>query len=67
MPSEKAAALGVAVITCGQALYQSLGLPLPTASEKYHGYFLVYGGSTGVGMLAIQYAALYAWARVAIR
>lgn len=54
---ENAAGFGIPVITCGQALYQSLGLPLP-GSTKYGGYLLVYGGSTGVGILAIQYAVL---------
>lgn len=54
---ENAATFGVGVITCGQALYQSLGLPLP-GSSKYNGYLLVYGGSTGTGILAIQYAVL---------
>ena len=55
---EAAAPLGVSVITCGQALYQSLRLPLPKSEEKYGGYLLVYGGSTGTGILAIQYAIL---------
>ena len=38
-------------------MYQSLGLPLP-GEGKYDGYFLVYGGSSGMGTLAIQYAKL---------
>ncbi len=54
---EEAAGFGIPLITCGQALYQSLGLPLPQTT-KYGGYFLVYGGSSGVGILAIQYAVL---------
>ena len=57
MSDEEASTMGVSVITCGQALYQSLGLPLP-GSEKYGGYLLVYGGSTGTGILAIQYGVL---------
>lgn len=57
MSDEDAATFGVGIITCGQALYQSLGLPLP-GEGKYGGYFLVYGGSSGMGTLAIQYAVL---------
>ncbi|KJX96792.1 zinc-binding oxidoreductase ToxD like protein [Zymoseptoria brevis] len=57
MSFEDAASLNTGVITCGQALYQSLGLPLPE-SGKYGGYLLVYGGSTATGTLAIQYGVL---------
>jgi NADPH:quinone reductase-like Zn-dependent oxidoreductase len=57
MSDEDAASINTAVITCGQALYQSLGLPLPGA-EKYGGYLLVYGGSTATGTLAVQYGVL---------
>lgn len=57
MSFEDAASLNTGVITCGQALYQSLGLPLP-GSGKYGGYLLVYGGSTATGTLAIQYGVL---------
>lgn len=55
MSDEDAATLGVGVVTCGQALYQSLGLPLP-GDKPYGGYILIYGGSTATGTLAIQYA-----------
>ncbi|KAF2160528.1 hypothetical protein M409DRAFT_70296 [Zasmidium cellare ATCC 36951] len=59
MSDEDAATLGTGVITCGQSMYQSLGLPEPgDGMEKYHGFFLVYGGSTATGTLAIQYAVL---------
>ncbi|KAK4497713.1 hypothetical protein PRZ48_010366 [Zasmidium cellare] len=59
MSFEEAATLGTGVITCGQAMYQSLGLPEPgDGMEKYNGFFLVYGGSTATGTLAIQYAVL---------
>ena len=59
MSFEEAATLGTGVITCGQAMYQSLGLPEPAnGNEKYTGFFLVYGGSTATGTLAIQYAVL---------
>ncbi|CAK4001977.1 related to zinc-binding oxidoreductase [Lecanosticta acicola] len=57
MSDEDAATLGVAVATCGQALYQALELPLP-GGEPYDGFLLVYGGSTASGTLAIQYARL---------
>lgn len=57
LSDEEAATLGAAVITCGQALYQSLGLPLPGAGS-YGGYLLVYGGSTATGTVAIQYGVL---------
>lgn len=56
---EEASTLGVGVSTCGQGLYQSLGLPLPgkaAAGEKRS--VLIYGGSTATGGLAIQYAKL---------
>lgn len=43
----------------GQNLYQSLGLPLPNASEKDHNrQLLVYGGSTAMGIEGIQFAKL---------
>lgn len=50
---EEAATLGAGVITCGQALYQSLELPLP-GSGKAGIWLLIYGGSTASGSLAIQ-------------
>jgi len=59
MSNEEAATLGVGVSTCGQALYQSLGLPLP-GSGKLDTYLLVNGGSSATGALAVQYAILYA-------
>lgn len=52
---EDACTLGVGIITVGQALYQSLELPLPGSGKA--GYpILIYGASTGTGSLAIQYA-----------
>ncbi|KAK5163348.1 uncharacterized protein LTR77_010721 [Saxophila tyrrhenica] len=62
---EDAASLGVGVTTCGQALYQSLRLPLPGSCEHHGKPLLVYGGSTGTGMLAIQYAKLSGYTVIA--
>ncbi|KAJ3349271.1 hypothetical protein HDU83_000654 [Entophlyctis luteolus] len=55
---EEAATLGVGVFTCGQGLYQSLQLPLPSAPAKEPFFVLIYGGSSATGSLAIQYAKL---------
>lgn len=57
LSDEDASTLGAGVITCGQALYMSLKLPLP-GEQKANIPFLVYGGSTATGSLAIQYAVL---------
>lgn len=54
---EDASTLGVGITTVGQALYQSLGLPLP-GTEKANEPLLIYGGSTATGSLAIQFALL---------
>ncbi|MCJ1434762.1 hypothetical protein MMC27_004132 [Xylographa pallens] len=55
LSDEQAATLGVGITTVGQALYQSLGLPLQ--GRKNDGTtLLVYGGSTATGSLAIQFA-----------
>ncbi|KAJ3158189.1 hypothetical protein HDU86_003147 [Geranomyces michiganensis] len=68
MSDEEAATLGVGVTTCGQGLFQSLKLPLPgsdeaatTAASSDKPMLLIYGGSTGTGTLAIQYAKLAGW------
>lgn len=56
---EQAATLGVGVITCGQALYGLLDLPLPPASpSEPQKALLIGGGSTATAVLGIQYAKL---------
>ncbi|KAF4996553.1 hypothetical protein FGRMN_4437 [Fusarium graminum] len=54
---ETAATLGAGVLTAGQSLYQSLGLPLPK-SEAIDKSILIYGGSSATGSLSIQFAKL---------
>jgi NADPH:quinone reductase-like Zn-dependent oxidoreductase len=58
MSYEDAASFGVGVTTVGQAMCQSLKLPLPGKCSKKHPWLLIYGGSTATGVLAIQYAKL---------
>ncbi|KAI1808887.1 putative zinc-binding oxidoreductase ToxD [Daldinia bambusicola] len=55
---EQASTLGVGISTVGQALYQSLGLPLPTEPAKKPFPVLIYGASTATGTLAVQFAKL---------
>jgi NADPH:quinone reductase-like Zn-dependent oxidoreductase len=51
---EDGATLGVGITTIGQALYQSLKLPLPSDGKKDVGTILIYGGSTATGSLAVS-------------
>ncbi|KAI9812834.1 MAG: hypothetical protein M1826_002755 [Phylliscum demangeonii] len=53
---EEAATLGAGILTTGQALYQSLGLPLPSQPAPKPFAVLIYGGSTATGSLAIGFA-----------
>jgi len=55
---EEAATLGVGVITCGQGLYQALGLNFPDQPSTKGETILIYGGSTATGLLGIQFAKL---------
>lgn len=59
MSSEQASTLGVGITTCGQALYQLLGLPLPIPGAPRAGKSLfINGGSTATATLGIQFAKL---------
>jgi len=58
MSWEDASTLGVAIITVAQGLYQSMGLPFPTAPAKEKFPILIYGASTATGVLGVQFAKL---------
>lgn len=61
MSFEEAAALGTATITNALALYEvfKFPLPLPRPQQDHSGnYVFIYGGSTTVGTMAIQFAKL---------
>ncbi|KAK3387741.1 putative zinc-binding oxidoreductase ToxD [Podospora didyma] len=58
LTDEEASTLGIGITTVGQALYQSLGLPLPGADTKAEFPLLIYGASSATGTLAVQYARL---------
>lgn len=57
LTDEQAATLGVGITSVGQGMYQTLELPFP-GQGSYGKPFLIYGGSTATGTLAIQYAKL---------
>ncbi|KAF5578722.1 toxD [Fusarium pseudoanthophilum] len=58
MSDEDAATQGVALITTGVGLYQHLHLPLPDAPAKEPFPVFIYGGSTAMGIAAIQFEKL---------
>ncbi|KAK0621027.1 putative zinc-binding oxidoreductase ToxD [Immersiella caudata] len=58
MSITSAASLGVGITTVGQSMYQALGLPFPESGTRANHPFLVYGGSSATGTLAIQFARL---------
>jgi len=56
-----ASTLGVGVVTVGQGMYQSTGLPWPKVgkeSVERNRLILIYGGSTATGAYGIQSAKL---------
>jgi NADPH:quinone reductase-like Zn-dependent oxidoreductase len=56
---EETATLGVGITTMAQSLYMTMKLPLPGEGPiEGAPFFLVYGGSTATGTLAIQFAKL---------
>ncbi|KAK3298365.1 putative alcohol dehydrogenase [Chaetomium fimeti] len=65
MDFDQACTLGVSLATVGLALYQSLGIPMPTSfstvqrqqQQQQQRYVLIYGGGTATGTMAIQMAA----------
>lgn len=58
MSFEDAATLPVAVITCGQNMYQGMKLPWPGQGSGNGAPLLVYGASSSTGMAAVQLAKL---------
>ncbi|KAI1824107.1 GroES-like protein [Xylaria intraflava] len=54
MSYEEACTFGVAVGSCGGALYHSLKLPMPDQPTRKPFYVLVSGGATATGTIAIQ-------------
>lgn len=59
LSSEQASTLGVGITTCGQALYQLLGMPLPTLNApQVEKSIFINGGSTATATLGIQFAKL---------
>lgn len=55
---EEAATLGVGVVTCGQGLFQQIGLNWPSHPTTNGEFVLIYGGSSATGTLGIQFAKL---------
>ncbi|RBR20122.1 uncharacterized protein FIESC28_05401 [Fusarium coffeatum] len=53
-----AATQGIALITMGVGLYQTLKIPLPDARPEQPYYVFIYGGSTAMGISAVQFAKL---------
>jgi len=58
MSFEDAATLGVAVITCGQGLFQQMGLDWPNKPSTSGDFIFIYGGSSATGTIGIQFAKL---------
>ncbi|RDW65095.1 hypothetical protein BP6252_10746 [Coleophoma cylindrospora] len=58
MSFEDACTLGVAMVTVAQGLYQGLHLNLPTEPTTSGEPVLIYGGSSAMGTIGIQFAKL---------
>jgi NADPH:quinone reductase-like Zn-dependent oxidoreductase len=58
MSFEDAATLGVGVFTCGQGLFQEMGLNFPSQANGHDETILIYGGSSATGTLGVQFAKL---------
>lgn len=61
MTFEDAAATGVTVLTTGRCLYQKLDITMPSSADILAGQdqqILIYGGSTAMGTMLIQFATL---------
>jgi NADPH:quinone reductase-like Zn-dependent oxidoreductase len=55
---EDASTLGIAIITVGQGLYEKLGLQFPNNPVKDGEYVFIYGGSSAMGTMGLQFAKL---------
>ena len=58
MSFEDAAGMGVAALTVGQGLYQEMGLNWPNNPIKNDEWILIYGGSSGMGTVGIEFMKL---------
>jgi len=58
MSFEEAATLGVAIVTVGQGLYEAMGLNFPNKPSKDGEFILIYGGSSAMGTMGLQFAKL---------
>ncbi|KAM0547475.1 hypothetical protein ACHAPJ_010348 [Fusarium lateritium] len=58
MSDEDAATQGIALITMGVGVYRTLKLPLPNEAPETRFPVFIYGGSTAMGISAIQFAKL---------
>jgi NADPH:quinone reductase-like Zn-dependent oxidoreductase len=59
MSFEDASTLGVALVTVGQGFYQVMSLNSPTEPALSGEPILIYGGSSAMGTMGIQFAKLY--------